>query len=142
MPDIKHYLVVDTPNDKVYDAVTTKEGIAGWWTKDVNINPEVDSIANFNFGEFKNEMRITNLEKNKLVEWHCIKGDKEWIDTTFKFIINKKEGKTHLKFEHNKWNDYTEFFAMCNYNWGWYLTSLKNYCEKGKGTPYPESIEK
>jgi hypothetical protein len=29
-----------------------------------------------------------------------------------------------------------EKFGQFNFNWGYYLYSLRNYCETGKGTPW------
>ena len=30
-------------------------------------------------------------------------------------------------------------FANINYNWGWYLTSLRFYLEKGEGMPHTDA---
>ena len=29
--------------------------------------------------------------------------------------------------------------ATCNYHWGFYMRSLKSYCETGKGQPFSQS---
>ena len=83
-------------------------------------------------------MKITDLQLNKRVEWKCIEGDKEWIGTTFIFDLEEKGGNTILRFTHGNWKEETDFFASCNYNWGYYMTSLAKYCEEGKGTPFRE----
>jgi hypothetical protein len=70
------------------------------------------------------------------VEWECLEGDKEWVGTNFSFALDEKEGKTTLRFAHKSWRAITDFYAGCNYNWGWHLTSLKEYCETRKGRPY------
>lgn len=141
MPDIKHLLIIKTPAHKVYEAVTTEEGLAGWWTKEVKANPEVGGHNEFRFGErFFNKMLITELEPNKKVSWKCIEGEDEWIDTNLFFEIKEKEdNQTELHFAHKDWREQTDFFASCNYNWGWYLRSLKDYCETGKGDPFPQN---
>ncbi len=137
MADIKHILSISAPADKVYEALTTREGIAGWWTPDAELEPQVNSIARFNFGrEFQNKMRITGLQPGKCVHWRCLEGHDEWIGTSFRFDLEAQEGNTLLRFGHTNWREETDFFASCNYNWGWYLTSLKNYCETGTGQPY------
>jgi hypothetical protein len=83
-------------------------------------------------------MEITNLEPDKKLEWECLEGDKEWIGTTFLFDLEEKDESTILRFSHNNWKEDTDFFASCNYNWGYYLKSLKQYCETGEGTPFSE----
>jgi uncharacterized protein YndB with AHSA1/START domain len=139
MPDILHLLTINTNVSTVYKAITEKEGISGWWTKDNNAKPEANSIAEFNFGKkYHNEMRIIELIPNKKVAWKCEKADPEWVGTILMFDLEDQDDKTVLKFGHKDWREVTDFFASCNYQWGLYMTSLKNYCETGKGTPFDE----
>jgi uncharacterized protein YndB with AHSA1/START domain len=140
MLEIQHYLEINAPAPEVFKAVTEQEGLAGWWTEDAIARPQVGSIAEFKFGEhYHNKMRITNLIPNSKVEWECLQGDKEWIGTSFTFDISEKSGKTALKFTHKDWREATNFYASCNYHWGLYMKSLKDYCETGKGEPYKKS---
>jgi len=137
MPSIKHYLVIKTVAEKVYTALSKTEGLCGWWTVEAKVDERVGGTAEFIFGEhYHNKMKITNLLNSKKVEWKCIEGDKEWIGTTFLFDLEEKDESTILRFSHNNWKEETDFFASCNYNWGYYLKSLKQYCETGEGTPF------
>ena len=137
MASIKHYLIIKTPPEKVYEAVTTTGGIKGWWTLDAIADEKVGGVAEFIFGErYHNKMQITELEQNKRVEWKCFQGDKEWIATTVEFDIEAKDKDTVLRFTHGNWREETDFFASCNFNWGYYMRSLADYCEKGEGTPF------
>ena len=81
-------------------------------------------------------MRIVDLQPNKRVEWECINGDKEWIETKLAFEIEKQGNDSGLRFTHDGWRHETDFFASCNYHWGFHMRSLKLYCETGKGTPF------
>ncbi len=137
MPSIKHYLLIKAQPEKVYNAITKTRGLKGWWTAEAKADEIVGGTAEFIFGEqYYNKMKITNLQDNKTVEWVCLEGDKEWIGTTFLFDLEEKDEGTILRFSHNNWKEETDFFASCNYNWGYYLTSLKQYCETGEGTPF------
>ena len=137
MADIKHYLIIKSTPAKVYQAVTTRDGISNWWTEQTEIGKKVGDVNVFNFGNrYHNEMKITDLEPNKRVEWECIEGDKEWIGTSFVFMLEGKDGNTVLRFTHGNWREETDFFASCNYNWGYYMRSLAKFCEEGKGTPF------
>jgi len=139
MPAIKHYLLIKAHPEKVYNAITKTGGLRGWWTVEAKTDEIVGGTAEFIFGErYHNKMRITNLETNNKVEWKCLEGDKEWIDTTFLFELEEKDGGIILRFSHNNWREETDFFASCNYNWGYYLKSLKLFCETGEGTPFNE----
>lgn len=137
MADILHNLIIKAPKEKVFKAITEQEGLAGWWTADVKAEPKVDSIAEFNFGDnYHNEMRITYLKPNKKVEWECIQGDEEWVGTTFTFELEDRDDHVVLRFGHKDWRKATDFFASCNYNWGRYMASLKDFCETGVGDPF------
>jgi uncharacterized protein YndB with AHSA1/START domain len=139
MPDIMHYLTINAPAERVYQALTTKEGISGWWTDDTVIEPSVESVAQFNFADrYRNKMKIIRLDPPKQVVWRCIEGDKEWVDTTFSFDLEETQDATILRFGHNDWRAATDFFASCNYQWAHYMTSLKKYCETGKGEPFQD----
>ncbi|MCG6912560.1 SRPBCC domain-containing protein [bacterium BMS3Abin03] len=137
MPAIKHYLVINSTTKKIYNAFTTKTGITNWWTSQTEIGSKIGDINIFNFGtRYHNEMSIADLQPNKRVEWKCIVGDKEWIGTNFVFELEEKDKDTILRFSHYNWNEETDFFASCNYQWAYYLGSLKQYCETGIGTPF------
>ena len=135
MPSIKHYLVIKAQPDKVYAALSKTEGLSGWWTTGAKTDGQPGRTAEFIFGEqYYIKMEIKNLQNKKTIEWECLEGDKEWIGTTFLFGLEEKDGNTILRFSHNNWKEETDFFASCNFNWGYYLKSLKQYCETG--TPF------
>lgn len=142
MHQILHLLTIDAPVETVYQAIAEQQGLAAWWTHDVVAKPVIGSIAEFDFGErYHNEMVITVLEENKRVAWRCIQGNDEWIDTTFSFELEEIPAGTRLRFTHANWRDMTDFYASCNYNWGYYLASLKRLCETGIGSPFPASMK-
>jgi uncharacterized protein YndB with AHSA1/START domain len=139
MFDIKHLVTIDTPLPVVYMALTEQEGLSGWWTTDTVASPAVGSIAGFRFGDrYHNTMRVEKLEHDTRVEWICLDGDPEWVGTTFIFDLEERDGSTVLRFTHGGWREMTDFFAACNYNWGFYMRSLKAYCETGKGQPFTQ----
>ena len=137
MPEIRHMLLIDSPIERVYQAVTEEEGLAGWWTVQVNAEPEVGSIADFKFGDrYRTVMKIAVLAAPIRVEWDCVEGDEEWVGTRIVISLEKQGDQTLVRFTHGGWREATDFFASCNYNWGYYLASLKAFCETGKGTPF------
>jgi uncharacterized protein YndB with AHSA1/START domain len=159
MPNIRHNLLIGASAEKIYNAITSEEGLSAWWTPNTSAKEEVSSIARFPFGnDYYKEMKITELKPPKLVRWNCTKGDAEWIDTNISFTLissNKKnllntnpeilgqleqqsnEEGTMLIFQHDDWKEYTPMFAECSYTWGQFLRSMKLLCETGKGRPWP-----
>lgn len=137
MSAIKHYLVIKASPGKVYKAISTTNGLRRWWTAEANADDQVGGFAEFTFGkQYYNKMKITKLIPDKIVKWECLEGNAEWIGTTFHFYLEEKDGSTILRFIHGNWKDETDFFASCNYHWGYYMRSLAYYCEKGEGTPF------
>ncbi|MFY0625571.1 MAG: SRPBCC domain-containing protein [Reichenbachiella sp.] len=142
MEHIKHLFYINAESKIVYNALTTQTGLAGWWTTEVEAQAKKGFLIKFHFGdEFHPKMRIELLIPNKEIHWTCEDGESEWISTKIKFILEKKDNRTLLHFSHENWAAQTEFYASCNFNWAFYLTSLKNLCEKGKGLPFPLSVE-
>lgn len=121
----------------VYRALTEEDGLRGWWTHQAVARAEVGFIAEFRFGDrYHNKMRIVRLDRDACVEWVCLEGDGEWVDTSFIFNLESEGERTVLRFCHCAWRETTDFFASCNYQWAYYMRSLKALCETGEGTPY------
>ena len=135
MPEIRHNVIIKTTPEKIYEAITTEEGLANWWTKQAIAKPELGFVNIFTFGTFRNEMKVTMLNPNKKVEWHCINSIEEWIDTDISFDFEEKDGQTILRFVQSGWRGVPDTFAGCNYDWGRFMTSLKLFCETVTGTP-------
>lgn len=138
MNSIWHRLTIKASPEVLYDALTTQEGLAGWWTPETTATPETDSIARFAFGpDYYKEMKVIALDPAKQVQWRCITGYEDWIGTTVTFDIEPHQHGAVLSFRHEGWKAYTNGFASCSYDWAMFLRSLRILCETGKGLPYP-----
>ena len=84
MAGILHRVGVRTPTpEKVYDALTTVDGLAGWWTDDTKGSSEVGGTLEFRFppvGGF--DMEVTDLRPPERVSWRVSGGPGEWVGTT------------------------------------------------------------
>lgn len=152
-------MIIEASSEKIYQCITSTDGLAEWWTPDATAKPEVGTVARFPFGpDYFKEMKVIELTPSKLVRWQCIQGAHEWIGTTLSFQLEsgtqetvlhdhsemagqvqqqtKNEG-TLLTFHHDNWKEYSPMYAECNYTWGQFLRSLKLLCETGKGRPWP-----
>lgn len=133
--DIRHNVVIKTAPPVVYQAITTQEGLSNWWAKQTTAKPEVGFLNTFTFGEFKNEMKVTDLVPQKRVAWQCIRSIDEWMNTTISFDLEERDGRTLVRFVHGDWEVVTDTYAACNYDWALFMKSLKSFCETGSGTP-------
>jgi len=144
MPDIRHRVVVSAPPARVYEAVATAEGVAGWWTRDgVQGESAEGSELQFFFGQPEPAavMEVSRLLPDTNVTWRCVGGAADWVGTTITFDLVPTDDGTAVLFTHADWRDPNEFMAHCSARWAYFLLSLKHLVETGTGTPFPEDLK-
>jgi diamine N-acetyltransferase len=137
VPEIAHALEIDAEPAIVWRALTTPDGLAGWWTRDLDVAEGVGGASTFRFrsGAF-NRMRVVAVEAERRLEWECVDGADEWIGTRVEFRVGPDgEGGTRLGFRHFDWQGQTDYLAECSYHWAVYLGSLQRLCVRGRGEP-------
>jgi hypothetical protein len=99
----------------------------------------VGSRLNWTFaGDFNPVMEITAIKEGTEVEWRCVSGHEPWQDGQFRFqIADVGGGRTRLRF----WQEYAveladDYYGVYNFNWGYYLESLRLLCVTGTGKPF------
>jgi uncharacterized protein YndB with AHSA1/START domain len=139
MQAIHHAFDVAAPPAQVYDALTTTAGLAGWWTTDVKgAAAQVGGVVGFTFRMgFDPAMRVRTLEPGLRVVWEFVDGHPNWQGSTFEFQLEPSAAGTRVRF----WQHYgrslsDDDFGVYNYNWGYYLESLRLLCESGQGKPF------
>ena len=50
MADIRHNIVIKATPEKIYEAISTQQGIEAWWCKQTIAKPEVGFVNVFVFG--------------------------------------------------------------------------------------------
>jgi uncharacterized protein YndB with AHSA1/START domain len=140
MPDIMHLVRIKGPPERVYRALTTAEEIRNWWTRDADLDATIGATAEFRFyGGKVTKMRIDELERPVRVRWSTISSfHPEWQGTTITFDLRAEGEKTVLCFAHRGFVKADEAYALFTTGWGYYLVSLQQYVETGKGGPSPD----
>jgi uncharacterized protein YndB with AHSA1/START domain len=136
MASIKHLLNINAPVSKVYEALTTINGLANWWTKQTSGSAGTGGIIQFRFGEMGSDMKVIASEPDKSVTWECVDGFPDWVGTKITFKLTSIDEKTKLQFEHSDWKEDNEFFAGCSFSWARYMESLRQLCQTGKGEAF------
>lgn len=138
MAKIIHALTIHSSKKKVFEAITTQDGLSNWWTKTVTAEPKVGGIADFRFAdEFGATMEVKDLAKEKSVKWECTGGADEWLGSIFIFELSDRDGSVLLQFTQEYAKDISDLaYGTFNFNWAYYLQSLKEFCETGKGKPF------
>lgn len=147
MAEIIHRVGIKASPDKVFRALSTIEGLAGWWTENTTGISDVGKTMTFQFhdpkgaiiGEF--EMEVLKQEPFKKVQWTCKSGPVEWVGTEITFDLKEENEFTIVLFGHRNWEESNEFTAHCSTKWAVFLMSLKELVETGKGRPAPRDIK-
>jgi uncharacterized protein YndB with AHSA1/START domain len=142
MVDILHRVGVTTPTpEKVYDALSTVEGLAGWWTDDTKGSDGVGGVLEFRFSAGGFDMEVVELRPSERVVWRVVDGPEEWIGTTVEWDLRQDGDYTIVLFTHRGWPEPGEFMHHCSTKWGSFLMSLKSLVETGKGAPAPRDVQ-
>jgi uncharacterized protein YndB with AHSA1/START domain len=142
MVDILHRIGVEKASpQEVYDALTTVDGLAGWWTDQTTGDPEVGGTIEFRFIPGGFDMEVVELEPAKRVHWQVADGPPEWVGTHVTFDLSEVDGYTIVLFKHEGWREPDEFMHHCSTKWGSYLMSLKALAETGEGAPDPRDVQ-
>ena len=138
MVDILHRVGVETPAPgKVYEALTTVEGLRGWWTGDTK---DHDGVLRFRFPAGGFDMEVLESRPDERVAWRVVDGPEEWVGTTINWDLRQDGDYTIVLFKHEGWKEPVEFMHHCSTKWATYLMSLKSSVETGKGAPAPDDV--
>src|SRR5690348_14536933 len=101
MVDILHRVGVKTSTpEKVYDALTTVEGLAGWWTDDTKGSGEVGRVLEFRFPNGGVDMEVVESRPSERVVWKVVDGPEEWVGTTVVWDLSQVGDYTIVLFKH------------------------------------------
>ena len=139
MKVIHHVLDIDAGAPAVWTALTTRTGLAGWWSRRVDVD-ETNSgpRASFVFdGDFNPVMQVAGAEEGRRLTWRCVAGHGNWQDNTFTFeLAGLPDGRTRLRFTQEYAVELSDDdYGIYNFNWGYYLESLRLLLTAGTGGP-------
>jgi len=118
--DILHRVGIKASLDKVYNALGTPEGVAGWWTTATTGDNKAGGMITFRFTDNGRELGFFDM---KIVE------------------LKQEDDFTIVLFSHEGWKEPVEFMYHCSTKWAIFLMSLKSLGETGKGQPSPNDVK-
>lgn len=123
---------------RVFNALTQPDEIGHWWTNDLNVKPEIGSLAEFRFGEwgdFVLRFEVAELDQDEKVHWISRKSLPPWAGTSVTWQLVPVHNGTTVVFTHDGFAQVDDAYKQIRGNWSYFLASLKSYLETGKGTP-------
>lgn len=142
MDTIIHAVEIESSPRNVYRAVATAEGLSKWWSTKVTADERVGGIVDFTFIDvFNPDMEIIAMDEPSRVHWRCVGGHDPWDGSEFHFDIEGlRDGRARLLFKQTYGKPIDDVaYGIYNFNWGYYLQSLKDYVETGTGKPFNPS---
>jgi len=133
------------PPPAVYRALTTPDGLRGWWGTHATVGTKPGQLIRFDWSDSDYiELRIERLLKDREVRWTCAaQHDKnlphpdEWLGTEISFQLSPTATGTNLQFTHRGLQTELACYEMCAGGWDWFLRhSLRGLLEAGMGTPF------
>ena len=141
MHDIMHLIKIHASSERVYQAITTADGIRQWWTRDAAIEAKVGAAGEFEFYGKRFVAKVTIEELNPTTRVHWKVANSAWQGNDIEFNLKADGNDTTLLFAHRGFPHADEGYASATTRWGFYLLSLKRYLQTGKATPNPDDSE-
>ena len=123
--------------EKVITALTTLDGLAGWWAP-VTGDPSVGGSLTFTFGEHgSNTVRVVNSDTTKVV-WESTESEPapEWVGTRLIWEVAPDSTGSELRFTHAGLTAELECYDSCHSGWSHYVASLAAFVDRGAGMPF------
>lgn len=126
---------------RVFDAITTLDGLRGWWTPFVEGRP-LDGDVRFEFEGLAGQhiiMHVDEATPGAKVRWTCRvhSAIPDWKETRVIWDLRPTGADgCALRLEHVGLVPALECYDHCEVGWDHFLASVAGYVERGAGTPY------
>lgn len=135
---------INATPERIFQAITVE--VDQWWTKYTNKAEKVGDTLAIRFDvNTRKEMLITTFEPFTKLIWQVthaymdidwMSNKNEWVGTEMHWEVIPKGEESQLNFVHKGLTPALECYEACDNGWTYFLKSLKDYLEKGEGTPH------
>src|SRR5688572_17032576 len=109
MVDILHKLGIKSSSvADVYQALTTVEGLSGWWTTKTEGDAKPGGVVRFRFAAGGFDMKVLEAEPSKRVLWQVVEGPEEWMGTRVSWELRQEGEWAMVVFKHQGWKEPVE----------------------------------
>jgi uncharacterized protein YndB with AHSA1/START domain len=142
MPEISHDFQINAPARRVFQVISSPEGLDQWWTKRSSGNAAEGMEYQLWFGpEYDWRAVVSRCVPDKEFELKLVKAHEDWMGSRVRFQLKENNGKTTLCFQHKGWPEENDHYRVSCFCWAMYLRLLKRYVERGERVPYEERLE-
>jgi uncharacterized protein YndB with AHSA1/START domain len=138
-PDYARTIAIDAPRERVFAALTSLEGVEGWWVDQATGSGGAGDDLNLYFACIE-EPFVMHVHQATMEGIHWTSGLHaalpEWNGTKILFdLVERTPASCELHFRHVGLNPGLACYNTCESGWNRYLPSLAAYAEKGEGWP-------
>ncbi len=138
MPDIAMACNIDAEPDTVFRAISTSQGVQGWFTSEAEIGEGEGEHHLLTFPEMPApwQLRVERTQSPRLLTLSVLAGPPEWTDTRMTYeIVGRPEGGVVLNFDHNDFAN-VEGVRAWTIGWATKMLALRKYAETGEPDPF------
>jgi uncharacterized protein YndB with AHSA1/START domain len=140
MTDMHHLVTVERADaTAAYTALTTQDGITGWWTSRASVpGANVGDVLKMSFPDapFTWDMRIDQVDQPVRLEWECVGGPPGWEKTRVVWGFEGTDAGVVVRLSHEGFAAVDDMFRIVTVGWAQMLLSLKAYLETGARKPF------
>jgi uncharacterized protein YndB with AHSA1/START domain len=147
MPDIAMQIDVAASAEAAYRALTTTDGVAGWWTDRNETSGVTGQVNRFHFPDapVSWDMRVEQAQPAKLLAWHCVGGPPQWVGTDVRWTLQPAPDGADgadgadgivILFDHTGFAEVDAMFRIVTLGWAEMLLRLRDYLQTGVPAPY------
>ncbi len=138
-------LPIAGPSRRVFDALTSLDGLVGWWASAATGSGSSGKTFELSFAGLDETitMHVDTARAPSVVQWTCLThtGLPDWEGTTIIFELDEKpDDSTQLAFRHVGLLPNLDCYDQCRAGWDHFLPSLRSYVEQSKGSPFAAPI--
>ena len=134
MANIFQDFPIDTPLERVFQAISAPEGLDCWWTQKSQWKPVEGAEFVLDFGpEYAWRAVVARCAPNMEFEFRMTQADEDWTGTLVGFQLERRDEKAWVRFHHTGWPSVNEHYRVSCHCWAMYLTILRRFRTRRTG---------
>lgn len=125
---------IDADPDTVLQALTTTEGVEGWWSRPVEGSPGTDGAQfRISFPDVPEPFAFAVERDGRSLAWRTQSFPPWWVGTTIRWLVDDAEegDGTRLHFTHDGFEPDDGIIPVITPAWAQFVFGLKERAEKG-----------
>lgn len=139
--DIVMEFPIKASGERVFQAVSTPQGLDAWWTKRSAGEPTLGGVYDLDFGPGHVwKARVTKCVAAREFELQLGESHPDWEHTRVGFQLTHVNGTTTMRFHHTGWPSANDHWRVSVYCWAMYLRIMRRHIEHDESVPFEQRL--